>query len=205
MESKYFRENFCSFSSKSYYFYILGVSHLKFKCEGWMSDMTYLFLFFNDIIYLMVDEQVQVDVSLHLHFGSFQVHWPRCIWQRVTNGWRGCATWSDLGVERLAEVASSGYVDFLERCSQRSPWQPQPRYLQERLSSVEFWKYTIKWLYLTNYQPRCFWKLQTFNTLRLKLNYLHFEEDISNIFFDRKLLYFNSSFTEICHSGLNWR
>ena len=25
----YFREYFCSFSSKSYYFYILGVSHLK--------------------------------------------------------------------------------------------------------------------------------------------------------------------------------
>ena len=29
MKSKYFREYFCSFSSKSYYFYILGVSHLK--------------------------------------------------------------------------------------------------------------------------------------------------------------------------------
>ena len=26
----YFREYFCSFSSKSYYFYFLGVSHLKF-------------------------------------------------------------------------------------------------------------------------------------------------------------------------------
>ena len=25
----YFRENICSFLSKSYYFYILGVSHLK--------------------------------------------------------------------------------------------------------------------------------------------------------------------------------
>ena len=25
----YFREYFCSFSSKSYYFYILGVSHLN--------------------------------------------------------------------------------------------------------------------------------------------------------------------------------
>ena len=29
MKSKYFREYFCSFSSKSYYFYVLGVSHLK--------------------------------------------------------------------------------------------------------------------------------------------------------------------------------
>ena len=29
MKSKYFREYFCSFSSKSYYFYILGVSHLN--------------------------------------------------------------------------------------------------------------------------------------------------------------------------------
>ena len=29
MKSKYFREYLCSFSSKSYYFYILGVSHLK--------------------------------------------------------------------------------------------------------------------------------------------------------------------------------
>ena len=29
MKSMYFREYFCSFSSKSYYFYILGVSHLK--------------------------------------------------------------------------------------------------------------------------------------------------------------------------------
>ena len=29
MKSKYFREYFCNFSSKSYYFYILGVSHLK--------------------------------------------------------------------------------------------------------------------------------------------------------------------------------
>ena len=28
-KSMYFREYFCSFSSKSYYFYILGVSHLK--------------------------------------------------------------------------------------------------------------------------------------------------------------------------------
>ena len=31
MKSKYFIEYFCSFSSKSYYFYILGVSHLKFN------------------------------------------------------------------------------------------------------------------------------------------------------------------------------
>ena len=29
MKSKYIREYFCSFSSKSYYFYILGVSHLN--------------------------------------------------------------------------------------------------------------------------------------------------------------------------------
>ena len=29
MKFKYFREYFCSFSSKSYYFYILGVSHLN--------------------------------------------------------------------------------------------------------------------------------------------------------------------------------
>ena len=29
MKSKYFREYFCSFSSKSFYFYILGVSHLN--------------------------------------------------------------------------------------------------------------------------------------------------------------------------------
>ena len=29
MKSKYFREYFCNFSSKMYYFYILGVSHLK--------------------------------------------------------------------------------------------------------------------------------------------------------------------------------
>ena len=29
MEGKYFREYFCSFPSKSYYFNILGVSHLE--------------------------------------------------------------------------------------------------------------------------------------------------------------------------------
>ena len=29
MKSKYFKEYFCSFSSKSYYFYILSVSHLN--------------------------------------------------------------------------------------------------------------------------------------------------------------------------------
>ena len=35
MKSKYFREYLCSFSSKSYYFYILGVSHLnKRPCLG---------------------------------------------------------------------------------------------------------------------------------------------------------------------------
>ena len=31
MKSKYFREYFCSFASKSYYFYILGVSHHKLR------------------------------------------------------------------------------------------------------------------------------------------------------------------------------
>ena len=31
----YFREYFCSFSSRSYYFYILGVSHLNYINPGY--------------------------------------------------------------------------------------------------------------------------------------------------------------------------
>ena len=34
MKSMYFREYFCSFSSKSYYFYILCVSHLNCKARS---------------------------------------------------------------------------------------------------------------------------------------------------------------------------
>ena len=33
MKSRYFKVYFCSFSSKSYYFYILGVSHLKYSTD----------------------------------------------------------------------------------------------------------------------------------------------------------------------------
>ena len=47
MKSKYFREYFCSFSSKLYYFYILGVSHLKWDMgelflEQWQLSMVTL-------------------------------------------------------------------------------------------------------------------------------------------------------------------
>ena len=33
LKSRYFRDYFCSFSSKSHYFYILGVSHLNFTMK----------------------------------------------------------------------------------------------------------------------------------------------------------------------------
>ena len=39
MKSKYFREYFCSFSSKSYYFYILGVSHLKTEILAFVESL----------------------------------------------------------------------------------------------------------------------------------------------------------------------
>ena len=35
----YFREYFCSFSSKSYFFYILGVSHLKWDSNGFLGAL----------------------------------------------------------------------------------------------------------------------------------------------------------------------
>ena len=42
MKSKYFREYFCSFSSKSYYFYILGVNHLKKETKKWGHPLSWL-------------------------------------------------------------------------------------------------------------------------------------------------------------------
>ena len=61
MKSKYFREYFCSFSSKSYYFYILGVSHLNQCVHVYYYDIVTVHVYSNHCMYMYLYACINFD------------------------------------------------------------------------------------------------------------------------------------------------
>ena len=83
----YFREYFCSFSSKSYYFYILGVSHLNAPGCDYSFVCKHLLVHFFE----HKNQQVVKHKIVYLHTPFTAIAWqsqsakPSQMWEKALN------------------------------------------------------------------------------------------------------------------------